>query len=242
MTTPTPLQILIIVMVVIGLMVAMRLIQPKLSPSEKYLLHIIQHKSPQMDNIYLFMWIKMVIHPVETLDDLEYQRTYLEDSQQFKMLSEQMYGFGAFALFPFFGFEAANWKMDPSIENPLMLRLAAVDVIRRYPHTAEVIEEFLIHSPDTASTEYFNKNQKIFRPAVDYRARYAYNLYRILSIIINTSRNEWWPGTSPDVREWAESIFNRLPKSFTGMDFSILNFGSISPINKKTPDESGTNQ
>ena len=220
MTTPTFSQILVIVVVIVGLILAMRLIQPKFSPAEKYLLHEIQRKSPQMDNIRLFMWVKMIIQPVQSTRDLEYQNTFLNDPQQFKMLSEQLYGFGAFALFPLLGYDAINWKIEAHKENPLMLRLAAILVIRRFPHTAEVIEELLAHSPDVVSSVYFDKYKTNFAAPAEYRSRYAFNLYRILSIITGTSRNEWWPGTSPDIREWAQSLLARISKAFPDIDLT----------------------
>lgn len=226
MTIPTLSQTIIIIVVIVGLILAMRLIQPKFSPAEKYLLHEIQRKSPQMDNIRLFMWVKMIIHPVQSTQDLEYQNTFLNDPQQFKMLSEQLYGFGAFALFPLLGYDAINWKMDAYRENPLMLRLAALLVIRRFPHTAEVIEELLAHSPDTVSSAYFDKYKTNFSSPIEYRSRYAFNLYRILSIITGTSRNEWWPGTSPDIREWAQSILTRISKAFPEIDLSVAGYAS----------------
>ena len=170
-----------------------------------------------MDNIRLYMWIKMVLHPIHAEEDLDYQKTYLEDTQQFKQLTEQLHGFGAFALYPLLGYEAINWHLDPVKENPLFCRLAAVTVCRRYPHTAEVVEDLLIHTPDLASANYFTKNSRDFAAPVNYRLRYAFNLYRILSIISTTSRNDWWPGTSPDIREWAESALARLPKAYKNL-------------------------
>ncbi|MHC1740800.1 MAG: hypothetical protein AB9897_06785 [Anaerolineaceae bacterium] len=215
----TPLsftQIIIIIVVIAGLIIAMRLIQPKLSSAEKYLLHEIQFKSPQMDNIRLYMWVKMVIKAVASPEDLEYQQRFLSDPSQFKMLSEQFYGFGAFALFPLLGYEAINWQLATNKENTLMLRLASILVIRRFPHTAAVVEDLLARSPDEVSTKYFARNHKDFPSINEYQGRYFFNLHEILKIITTTSRNEWWPGTSPDIREWAENVLNRSSKKIVG--------------------------
>jgi hypothetical protein len=220
MTTPSFFQIIIIIVVIVGLIIAMRLIQPKFTPSEKYLLHEIQRKSPQMDNIRLFMWVKMVIHPVQSARDMEYQNPLLNDPEEFKMLTEQLYGFGAFALYPLLGYDALTWKLAPFVENLLMLKLAAILTLRRFPHTAEVIEELLVHAPDTVSSTLIDKDQNNFAPSKTYRSRYAFNLFRILSIITNTSRNEWWPGTSPDIREWAQTTLTRIPNAFPDVDLS----------------------
>jgi hypothetical protein len=207
-------QIVIIAAVIIGLVIAMRLIQPKTTPAEKYLLHVIQFKSPQIDNIRLYMFVKIVIHPVFTQNDLAYQDRYLNDPQQFKQLSEQLHNFGPAALFPLLGFEAVNWQMDVRAENPLFLRLTALQVLRRYPHTAQAVEDLLIHAPDEVSSRYFEKNNKNFKSTEQYRLRYAYNLSNVLKIISETARNDWWPGTSMDIREWAVSVLARLNKSF----------------------------
>lgn len=215
-------QIMIILTVIACLILAVRLMQPKFTFTEKYLLYLIQRKSPQIDNIRLFMWTKMVIHPINDLNDLDFQKIYLDDPQQFKMLTEQANGFGAYALYPLLGYEAVNWNLDEKVENPLILRLSAVLTCQRYPHTAEVIEGFLIHAPDSSSSVYFNKHSGSFAPSSNFRGRYAFNLYQILRIITCTSRNEWWPGTSPDIREWAESVLVRLAKAFADCDPSIF--------------------
>ena len=108
-----------------------------------------------MDNIRLFMWIKMVIHSVANVEELDFQKKYLDDAEQFKMLANQLYGFGAFALFPLLGYEAVNWHMETFSENALIDRVAAVPVIRRYPHNAAVFEELLIQAPEAVSSNYF---------------------------------------------------------------------------------------
>ena len=136
------------------------------------------------------------------------------------MLTEQLYGFGAFALYPLLGYDALTWKLAPFVENLLMLKLAAILTLRRFPHTAEVIEELLVHAPDTVSSTLIDKDQNNFAPSKTYRSRYAFNLFRILSIITNTSRNEWWPGTSPDIREWAQTTLTRIPNAFPDVDLS----------------------
>lgn len=146
---------MIIIAVIVGLVVIVRFMQPKLTPAEKYLLHVIPRKSPQMDNIRLFMWIKMVIHSVANVEELDFQKKYLDDAEQFKMLANQLYGFGAFALFPLLGYEAVNWHMETFSENALIDRVAAVPVIRRYPHNAAVLEELLIQAPEAVSSNYF---------------------------------------------------------------------------------------
>jgi hypothetical protein len=222
MATLSLSQILIIIAVIVGIILVMRLIQPKLSPPEKYLFYEIQRKSPQMDNLRLVMWIKMVVHPVNSDSDLDYQTPYLEDPQKIKLLTDQMSGFGASSLLPLFGYEAITWKLDPFKENPLMLRMAAIILIRHFPHTAEVVEDLMAHAPDSASANFFNKDKKSFLPAEQYRARYAFNLYKTLNILTSTTRNEWWPGTNPDIREWAVYVLSRISKAFPEVNFSTF--------------------
>ena len=222
MTNPSLSQIIVIVVVIVGIIVVMRLIQPKLSPQEKYLFYEIQHKSPQMDNLRLVMWIKMVVHPVNCESDLDYQKPYLEDPNKIKLLTDQMSSFGASSIFPLLGYEAITWNLDPFKENPLMQRMAAIILIRHYPRTAEVIEDLMVHAPDTSSANYFSRDKKSFLPPAQYRVRYAFNLYKTLTILVTTTRNEWWPGTNPDIREWALYVLSRFPKAFPEIDTSAF--------------------
>lgn len=200
----------------------MRLITPKLSPSEQYLFYEVQRKSPQTDNLRLVMWVKMIVHPVTCESDLEYQSHFLDDPEQIKTITGQMSGFSGGALFPLLGYEAITWKMDPFKENPLFLRMAAIMVIRRYPRTAEAIEELIAHAPDQATLKYIEHQKSLEISVSQCRLRYAFNLYKILTLMITTSRNSWWPGTNPDIREWAEYALTRLPKSFPEVDFSAF--------------------
>jgi hypothetical protein len=215
-------QIGILVLVVVGLIVLMRLIQPKLSPAEHYLLHEIQRKSPQIDNIQLFMWIKMIVHPIDSQNDLAYQERFMEDAEQMKTILNQAQNFGAAILYPLFGFEALNWHIAPQQNDPLFERVAALTVIRRFPHSAEIIEAFLAKGPDQATRQFVEKNRKSIPDPEFLRQRYAYNLAAVLKIIVTTRRNEWWPGTNPSIQEWAESILQRLVKSFPDIDISFL--------------------
>lgn len=208
--TPTLPQILIIVAVIVVLILAMRWIQPKLTPGEKYLLHVIQRKSPQSDNIRLFMWLKMVIHPVNQFSDLEYQDSYLNDPEKYKQLAEQFHYFGPNALYPLLGYEALTWHLDVNTPDPLIVRLAANQVCRRYPHTAVVVEDLLIQSPDAVTTHYLKKDPAGYESIQTYQARYKILLSEILKTIATTSRNDWWPGSSPDIREWAESLLTKI--------------------------------
>lgn len=217
MTSPTLTQIIVIIAVVIGLIIAMRLIQPKLSAKEKYLLGIIQRKSPQRDNIHLFMWTKMVVHPIHQAADLEYQKEILADEAKFKMLQEQLYGFGAFALYTIFGYEAINWFLQPEEEDPLFQRLAALLVLRRFPHTAAVIESLISHSPDAITEEYLSKNAVDSITIEACRTRYVFLLKNVLDTLTHTSRNEWWPGVSADIREWAENQSEKLMNKYSNI-------------------------
>jgi hypothetical protein len=220
-------MILIIAAVIVGLVVLMRLIQPKLSPPEEYLFYEIQRKSPQMDNLRLVMWIKMVVHLINTESDLDYQKPYFEDPQKTKQVIDLMSGFGGAILFPLFGFEALSWNLDVFKEDPLFLRIAAIIVIRSYPKTADVVEDLIAHSPDLATIKFIEKHEKKLSGAQNYRARYAFNLYKTLTVLTTTSRNEWWQGTNPDIREWAEYALSRLPKAYADIDFSAFNKNRI---------------
>jgi len=217
-----PSTIIIVVACIVGLILLMRWITPKLSPSEQYLFYEVQRKSPQTDNLRLVMWVKMIVHPVTSDSDLEYQSHYLDDPEQIKAITGQMSGFGGSLLFPLFGYEAITWKLDPFKENPLFLRMAAIAVIRRYPRTAEAIEELIAHSPDQATEKYIEHQKSLEISIPQCRLRYAFNLYKILTLMTTTSRNDWWPGTNPDIRGWAEYALTRLPKAFPEVDFSAL--------------------
>lgn len=208
----TPVQIIIIVLVIVGLVLLMRLIQPKLTPSEKYLLHVIQRKSPQADNIRLYMWVKMVAHPVEDNSDLEYQKDYLEVLDEYKMLTEQFYGFGPFVLYPLFGYEAINWHLGEQIRDELVIRLSANQIVRRFPNSAAVIEDLVIKSPDALTARYITKHPEGMPTLQEMRDRYYFLIEESMKVIVNTTRNEWWPGVSPDIREWAENMLTRLEK------------------------------
>ncbi len=205
-------QILIIIAVIVGLIFLMRLIQPKLTPGEKYLLHIIQRKSPQPDNIRLFMWIKMIIHPTYDPSDLASQNDYLDNIEQYKQLTEQFYSFGPNVFYPLLGYEVINWHLDVNQSDLLVIRLAANQVVRRFPHSAAVIEDLVIESPDALTARYYSKNPAGLPEMKFVRERYYYLLREIMNVIINTPRNEWWPGVSPDIREWAESIAVKINK------------------------------
>jgi hypothetical protein len=222
MPTFTLPQIGILVLVIVGLIVLMRLIQPKLSPAERYLLHEIQRKSPQVDNIRLYMWIKMIVHPVTQPSDLEYQERFLSDAEQMKVILEQMQSFGAAILYPLFGFEAMNWRLAPEQHDPLFERIAALLIIRRFPHTAEVIEDFVAKGPDALTRQFIEKNSNTFAPLDTIQQRYLHNLAAVLQIMVTTRRNEWWPGTNPAIQEWAESTLRRLAKACTDIDLSFL--------------------
>lgn len=215
-------QIIIVVACIVGLFLLLRLLTPKLSLPEQYLYYEIQRKSPQMDTLRLVMWIRMIVRPVETESDLEYQQRFLDDPKQIKAITEQMNGFGGLILYPMLGCEALTWGLDPFKENPLFTRMAAIAVIRRYPQTAEVIEDLIAHSPDLTTTKFIEHNKKTLMPVDRYRNRYAFNVYKILTVMTSTTRNEWWPGTNPDIREWAEYALSRLPKAFPEVDFSAF--------------------
>lgn len=217
MTLTLP-QIITIILVLAGLVLAMRLIRPKLSISEQYLLREIQQKSPQSDNIRLYMWIKMVVHPVDEGSDLNYQQEYLNDPAGYKQLVEQFYGFGPNALYPLLGYETLTWKLDPKTPNPLIVRLAASIVCRRFPHSAAVIEDLIIQSPDAATQKFLSKHPQDFEHTTESHSRYGMTLLNILQLITTTARNDWWPGVSPDIREWAENTFKKLPKHFKDID------------------------
>lgn len=208
----TPVQIIIIVLVIVGLVLLMRLIQPRLTPSEKYLLHIIQRKSPQADNIRLYMWTKMVAHTIEDLPDLEYQKDYLENLEEYKMLTEQFFGFGPYVLYPLFGYEAINWHLDPHAPDELVIRLAANQIVRRFPNSAAVIEDLVVKSPDMLTARYITKHPQGMPELKGIHDRYYFLIEESMKLIVNTTRNEWWPGVSPDIREWAENILTRLEK------------------------------
>jgi hypothetical protein len=222
----TPVQIIIIVLVIVGLILLMRLIQPKLTPSEKYLLHIIQRKSPQSDNIRLFMWTKMVAHNIEDASDLEYQKEYLDNLEEYKMLIEQFYGFGPNVFYPLFGYEAIHWHLDDKEPDPLMIRLAASQIVRRFPHSAAVIEDLVVKSPDALTERYTQKHPQGLPEPKLMHDRYYYLIEESMKLIVNTTRNEWWPGVSPDIREWAENILARLEKKKQAANGSTTGFQS----------------
>jgi hypothetical protein len=206
----TPTLIIIVVAIIIAMILLMRWMQPKFSPGEKYLLHVIQRKSAQMDNIRLFMWIKMILHPVMQISDLEYQDEYLEDVEKYKQLTEQFYGFGPSALYTLLGYESLMWHLSTTAPDPLIVRLAANQVCRRYPHTAAIIEDLLIAAPDEVTAKYLKKNSMGLSDPKSLAPRYQYLLKEILQTIASTPRNDWWPGSSPDVREWAESLLTKI--------------------------------
>jgi hypothetical protein len=202
-------QILIIIAVVGGIIALVLLTRPRLSIQEQYLLKVIQMKSPQIDNIRLFMWVKSIVHPINGLTDLEFQKTFLEDPELFKQKCEIFHFYGPNALYPLLGFEAINWNLDPTEGNPLVTRLAASQVCRRFPHTAEVIEDLFIKSPDSTTSDFITHGNADFPDLGTIKLRYKTNLLSILRVIATTSRNEWWPGTSPDIREWAEMTLKK---------------------------------
>lgn len=206
-------QILIIIAVVGGIVAVVLLTQPKLSVKEHYLFKLIQAKSPQMDNLRLFMFLRGVIRPIDAEADLEYQSTFLDDPQQYMLLCEQLHAFGGNALYPLLGYEAINWNLEAARENPLVTRLAANHLCKRFPQSAEVIEDLLHESPD-AITRAFISQDKSDAPSLEViTRRYVVNLRHALQIIVSTNRNEWWPGTNPDIREWAEETLKRLEKN-----------------------------
>jgi hypothetical protein len=195
-----------------GIVAVVLLTQPKVSVKERYLLKLIQAKSPQLDNLRLFMFLRGVIRPVNQEADLDFQKIFLDDPAQFKALTEQFHAFSANALYSFFGFEAINWELDVKRENPLAARLAASQICKRFPQSAEVIEDLLHESPDAITRAFISQNNS-GAPSMDVvTLRYSANLHHALQIIVTGKRNEWWPGTNPDIREWAEETLNRLEK------------------------------
>lgn len=204
--TPTTLQIITFVAIALVIVLIMRFVQPKLPIRERLLLKIIQSKSPQLDNIRLFMFIKMVVHPVEQESDLDFQKRYLDDALSFKSICDQFKDFGAKALFPLLSFEALNWKLEQDEINPLISRLAASQVCCCFPHTAEIIEDLLIASPDETTARFVAKSKSDLPEVNILRQRYQVNIRNILQVIVMTKRNEWWPGTNPDIREWADIL------------------------------------
>lgn len=206
----TPIQIVILVAVIVGLILLMRLIQPKLTPAEKYLLHVIQRKSPQTDNIRLYMWIKMIVHPIRQATDLAAENDYLDDLEQYKMLIEQFYGFGPNVFYPLLGYEAIQWHLDANEPDPLVARLIASQVVRRFPHSAAVIEDLVFKSPDAHTEQYIEKHPQEMPERGFLQERYYYLIEGGMKIIVHTVRNDWWPGVSPDIREWAESILAKM--------------------------------
>jgi hypothetical protein len=203
---PTTTQILTIASVAVGLIVLMRLIQPKLPIREQFLLKLIQAKSPQMDNIRLFMFLRMVIHPIETESDLDFQKRFLDEPETFKTICSQFKEFGAKALYPLLSFEALNWNLEVNSINPLVTRLAACQVCSRFPLTAEVVEELLAIAPDEVTNGWVSKTKHVLPAPELLKERYRTNLLNILRVIVTTKRNDWWPGTNPDIREWAEVL------------------------------------
>lgn len=219
-------QIILIVAVIIGLILLMRLIQPKLSSGEKYLLHIVQHKSPQPDNIRLFMWIKMIARPINDSADLAKQEEFLGDVEKYRQFAEQFYAFGPNALYPLLGYETLQWHLDVHQSDPLVVRLAANQVVRRFPHSAAVIEDLVIASPDVVTTRYLAHNLQELPEVKFFTERYSFLLSEMMNLIVDTSRNEWWPGVSPDIREWAESIQAKLAKRPQAKDDALSSIGN----------------
>lgn len=203
---PTTIKIITFVGIAILLILLLRFMQPKLPIREQFLLKLIQSKSPQLDNIRLFMFIKMVIHPVEDETDLEFQKRFLNDPQTFKTTCDQFKDFGAKALYPLLSFEALNWGLDANIDNPLVTRLAAHQVCCRFPQTAEIIEDLLIVSPDETTARYVSASKHDLPGADTLKLRYRANIQHMLEVIVSTKRNEWWPGTNPAIQEWAEAL------------------------------------
>jgi hypothetical protein len=204
--TPATLQIITLVALALVIVLIMRFVQPKLPIREQLLLKIIQSKSPQLDNIRLFMFIKMVVRPVEQESDLNFQKRYLDDASSFKSICDQFKDFGAKALFPLLSFEALNWNLEQGEANPLVSRLGASQVCCCFPHTAEIIEDLLIASPDETTAKFVSKSKNDLPDINVLRQRYRVNIQNILQVIVMTKRNEWWPGTNPDIREWAENL------------------------------------
>ena len=206
-------QILIIIAVVGGIVAVVLLTQPKLSVKERYLFKLIQSKSPQMDNLRLFMFLRGVIRPVNQVADLDFQKTFLDVPTQFKALTEQFHAFSANALFPLLGYEVTNWGLDVERENTLIARLAASQICKRFPQSAEVIEDLLHESPDAITRAFISQENSGTLSLDIVTRRYNANLRHALQIIVTSKRNEWWPGTNPDIREWAEGTLTKLEKN-----------------------------
>ena len=205
-------QILTIIAVVGGIVAAVLITQPRVSVKERYLLKLIQAKSPQFDNLRLFMFLRGVIRPMNQEVDLDFQKIFLDDPAQFKALTEQFHAFSANALYSFFGFEAISWGLDVKRENLLTTRLAASQICKRFPQSAEVIEDLLHESPDTITRAFISQDKSGALSLEVITRRYYVNLHHALQIIVTGKRNEWWPGTNPDIRDWAEETLNRLEK------------------------------
>lgn len=202
-------QILIIVVVALTATLLYRWMRSKFSLPEKYLLRCIQRKSPQLDNVRLFMLTKTVVRHIHAPEDLDYQTRFLEDSIQFKDLCEQYKLFGARALYPLLGYESIHWELNTTRQNPLVTRLAASQVCRCFPRTAGIIEDLLARSPDSFTTEFVVRN-RIESPTLrQMHSHYHANLLYILRLLVETPANEWWPGTHPDVRAWAEETLGK---------------------------------
>ncbi len=188
---PTTMKIITLIAIAVILVLLLRFMQPKLPIREQFLLKLIQSKSPQLDNIRLFMFIKMVIHPVEAVTDLDFQKRFLDDPQTFRTICDQFKDFGAKALYPLLSFEALNWELDVNTNNVLVSRLAAHQVCCRFPQTAEIIEDLLIVSPDEITARFVSASKNDL-PGVDaIKLRYRANIQHMLEVIVSTKRNEW---------------------------------------------------
>jgi hypothetical protein len=206
---PLTPQIILYVAIAVALLLLMVFIRPKMPPREQFLLQLIRAKSPQIDNVRLFMAVKMAVRPVDTEADLEFQQRFLEDPQTFKTLCEQFEVYGAKALYSLLAYEALNWGLDPEKENILACRLAASQVCHCYPKSAEIIEELLKAAPDGYTAGYLAKNRKGFPTLETVQKRYHADLIDILEVIAYTPRNEWWPGTHPGTLEWAKGLLQK---------------------------------
>jgi hypothetical protein len=203
-------QILTILAVIGGLLLLVYLTRPKLSRQEQYLIKVIQAQSPQLDNIRLMMFIRTAVHPINNVQDLEYQEKYLQEVMLYRELCEQFTTFGPAALTPLLGYEAVTWQLDDEMENSLIVRLAANQVYHHYPRSLDILNTLVANAPDPVTIGYLKHDKTAARSVEDIRRRYRTNLAAILRVLISTPRNEWWPGTNPDLREWAEATLDKF--------------------------------
>ena len=208
--------IIIIVSLIVILIAILRFMQPRLSLPEQYLLTAIRHKCPRLNNTRLYMCIKAIVHPVAREQDLAFQEIYLKDPQSFKGLAEQFKEFGAQALSPLLGFETLLWQLDTSLPDMLTARIAAYSLCRNYPDSAEVIEELLRNSPDPLTVDFIKTHQNDLPDVNTVNSRYQALLTEIFRVILSTKRNQWWPGTNPEIREWVEALLSEVVKKPSG--------------------------